>query len=225
MHTSFETGLPDSLAPRPERVVRSNKIAGSERIEIARGAALFEAGDRRRAYQIFAGAICQCVRWPDGRVEIVDFAFPGDFTGLGYLPIHTTSSVAMVDTVAAPLSADKMDVLIANDDELALKLADAGEREFDLLRTKSRTGSLLPPVQKLACYLLAIISLNGTEGRAVALNSDEVSSRYVADLLHIAVDDLAMALLSLRRRGFLDASGKGWRVVDLAGLEALADGA
>lgn len=225
MHMSFDTGKSGTLTPKPERPVRQNKFAGAERIEIARGAALFEAGDRRRTYRIASGATCQCVRWPDGRIEIIDFAFPGDFAGLGYLPIHTTASVAMIDTVAVPVTAEKMDVLIANDDELALKLADAGEREFDLLRTKSRTASLLPPVQKLARYLIAVISLNGSEGRAATINPDDISSCYVADLLHLAVEDLGLALLSLRRRGFLDASGKGWRVVDLAGLEALADGA
>lgn len=225
MHTSFEMGLSDKLRPRPEGPVWASKSAGLDKITIARGSAMFEAGDRRQAYRICSGAICQCVRWPDGRIEVIDFAFPGDFSGLGYLPIHTTSSVAMVDTVAVPVSAEQMDVLFANDDELALKLADAGEREFDLLRSKSRIASLLPPVQKLARYLLAIIAINTTEGRAATLTSDEVSSRHVADILQLAAEDLAMALLSLRRRGFLDVSGNGWRVVDPAGLETLADGA
>ena len=54
------------------------------------------------------------------------------------------------------------------------------------------------------------------------LIADDVSSGYVARQLHMTIDTLAMALLSLRRGGMVEVSHQGLRIVDLTGLEALA---
>jgi CRP-like cAMP-binding protein len=138
------------------------------------------------------------------------------------LPTHTSTAVAMVDTSVNIVTAEELEQLLLSDDRLALRLADAGEREFDDLRAKSLNPSLLPALQRLAHYLLAIASINGAEGRDGMLIADDVSSGYVARQLHMTIDTLAMALLSLRRGGIVEVSCQGLRIVDLVGLEALA---
>lgn len=186
------------------------------------GATLFHPGERRHALRIESGAACQFQRWPDGRVDMFECAFPGDVIGLGYLPDHTSSAVAMVDTVVSVMPTDTLEQRLASDDRLALSLAAAGEREFEFLRAKSVRSALLPPLQKVANYLLAVASIEQSEGRESVLVSDEVASGFVASQLRMSIDTLSMALLSLRRSGIVDLTGNRLKIVDVDRLEAVA---
>ena len=51
-----------------------------------------------------------------------------------------------------------------NDNKLFFKLADAGEREFDYFRHRSLEGDLLPPLERVANFLLAISSIEDFRG-------------------------------------------------------------
>jgi CRP-like cAMP-binding protein len=105
---------------------------------------------------------------------------------------------------------------------LFFKLADAGEREFDYFRNRSLEGDLLPPLERVANYLLAISSIESSEGREATIIADDFSSDFVADQLQISVDTLTTVLLSLQRSGFVDVSDIGLRILDVPGLEKLA---
>ena len=52
--------------------------------------------------------------------------------------------------------------------------------------------------------------------------ADDVSSGFVAEQLQLSIDTLTTVLLSLQRRGLVDVSAKGLRILDVAGLETLA---
>lgn len=202
---------------------RGARRSADREISVTTGASLFQPGEERETLKVERGAVCQFQRWPDGRVDMIEFAFPGDVIGLGYLPGHTSSAVAMVDTVVSVMPTDTLEERLAVDDRLALSLAAAGEREFEFLRAKSLRTALLPPLQKVANYLLAIASIEQSEGRYSVLVSDEVASGFVADQLRMSIDTLSMALLSLRRSGILDLSGNRLTILDVDRLEAIAD--
>ncbi len=206
---------PIALRKSNSEIVRSISI----------GASLFRAGDDRHTYCIESGTIVHFNRRPDGSLEVIEFAFPGDVIGLGYLAQHTSSAVAMVDTVVSTMSTETLDQRLAVDDRLSFRLASAGERDFDYLRAKTRAAPLLLPVQQLANYLLAITSIDHREGREATLITDEVSSGYVADQLSMSIDTLSMALLSLRRSGIVEVSGKRLSIIDIDKLEAIAEAA
>lgn len=199
--------------------------AQCDKKDIALGEHIFNPGEHRHVYQIESGAVSHFQHWPDGRVEVIEFAFPGDTIGLGYLLDHTSSAVAMVDTVVSVMSTDILEQRLAVEDRLAISLANAGEREFEYLRAKSVSKTLLPPLQQLANYLLAIASIEKTEGRDTALIADEITSGFVASQLRMSIDTLSMALLSLRRSGILELSGNRLRIVDVDKLEAVAGAA
>lgn len=209
-----------------QRASDAARVANDERsdreISVQTGAKIFELGDGRKVFQIERGAVCHFQRWSDGRVDVIEFAFPGDIIGLGYLADHTSSAVAMVDTVVRVMPTETLEQRLVVDDRLALSLAAAGEREFEFLRAKSARTALLPPLQKVANYLLAIASIEQSEGRASVLVSDEVASGFVASQLRMSIDTLSMALLSLRRSGILDLSGNRLTIVDVDRLESVA---
>ena len=104
------------------------------------------------------------------------------------------------------------------------KLAEAVDCEFDYLKSRSLTADLLPPIRRLANFLLAIASINVSEGREAVIVTDDVSSGYVAEQLQMSIDTLAMELMRLRQSGLLDVSDKGLRILDTAALETLAAG-
>lgn len=207
--------VPSALAKNDSEIVRSVSI----------GTRLFQPGDQRQVYRIDSGTVVHFNRRPDGSLEVIEFAFPGDIIGLGYLPEHSSFAVAMVDTVVSTMSTETLDQRLAVDDRLSFRLASAGERDFEYLRAKTLAAPLLLPVQQLANYLLAITSIDHREGREATLITDEVSSGYVADQLSMSIDTLAMALLSLRRSGIVEVSGKRLSIVDVDKLEAIAEAA
>ena len=189
---------------------------------LATGAMLFEPGQQRRLYRIENGAICHYVRPVDGEHEIIEFAFPGDIIGLGYSPTHVSTAKAMIETDVSIITDADLDLALQQDNKLFFRLADAGEREFDYFRNRSLEGNLLPPLERVASYLLAVASIEGSEGREATVIADDFSSGFVADQLQISVDTLTTVLLSLQRSGFVDVSDMGLRIRDVPELEKLA---
>jgi CRP/FNR family transcriptional regulator, anaerobic regulatory protein len=189
---------------------------------LATGAILFEPGEQRRLYRVESGAICHYMRPADGEHEIIEFAFAGDIVGLGHSPTHVSTAKAMVESNVSVITDADLDRALQNDSKLFFKLADAGEREFDYFRNRSLEGDLLPPLERVANYLLAISSIESSEGREATIIADDFSSDFVADQLQISVDTLTTVLLSLQRSGFVDVSDIGLRILDVPGLEKLA---
>ena len=222
MQTAYDRVPPGDVAPPSLTAVSTGPVSAETRLRVATGRVLFSPGEKRHLYRVESGAVCHHARWPDGRLEVIEFAFPGDLIGFGYLFAHTSSAVAMVDTVVSTVSDVALSQAMARDSMLGFSLAEAGEREFEFLRMTSRPAVHLPALQALARYLLVISSVNETEGRGGFLALDDVSSDYVARQLHMSSETLSMALLSLARSGLVEMSGNGCCIGDVARLEALA---
>ena len=76
---------------------------------------------------------------------------------------------------------------------------------------------------RVAALLSSISRNNRYEGRDPNLIPDCFSSGFVADLLGLAVDDLADALVELKRRSLVQAEGLALRLTDLPVLEKLIE--
>ncbi|MEQ1576476.1 MAG: Crp/Fnr family transcriptional regulator [Hyphomicrobium sp.] len=189
---------------------------------VAKGKPVFQPGEPRRLYRIESGAVCHFSQWAGARFEIIECAFAGDIIGLGYLSTHSSIATAMADTMVSIVTPEEFEQSLRGDDHLAFRLAGAGEREFDYLRNKSLQAALLPPLQRVAHFLLAIANINGTEGCEGRVIVDDVTSGFVARQLHMTIDTMTMALLSLRQSGLIDVTAKGLHIVDVAGMEAVA---
>ena len=222
----MQTGIEDpsvSLAGRPERTPEQVlEFPGLFRRHVAIGSTLFQPGEPRQLYRIESGAICHYVQSVEGQYEIIEFAFPGDIIGLGRLAKHVTTAKAMVETSVSVITDADLDRALTNDNRLFFRDAEASEREFDYLKNRSLKASRRPPLQRVANFLLAIISINASEGRALLVVTDDISSGYVAEQLQMSIDTLAKALLKLRETGVVDVSDSGLRILDIAALETMA---
>lgn len=188
------------------------------------GAMLFQVGGRRQLYQVERGALCHYINWPDGRHEVIEFAFAGEIVGLGALSEHVSTAQAMVDTRVRPIDEASFAELCRGDDRLELRAASAMDREFDFVRQRARSSAVVTPSQKVARYLSALVSIAVNEGSVQALGAEDTVSGVVADRLGLDIDALSSALLDLKRRGLVDTSKAGNLIVkDCRALEIFGD--
>ena len=190
---------------------------------IIAGATVFRAGEQRRLYRVEHGAICHYVQFAAGAYEVIEFAFPGDIIGLGCLPTHVSTATAMVDTSVCVVTDLDLERALTNDNRLYFRLVEAKEREFDYSRSRSRNAGPLSPLQRVANFLLALASINASEGREPLIVTDDVSTGLVAEQLQMTIETLEAALLSLRRSGLVTVTDSGLRILDVPALETLAD--
>jgi CRP/FNR family transcriptional regulator len=74
---------------------------------------------------------------------------------------------------------------------------------------------------RVAAFLLALSAAAMTEGRDPCVISDSLTCGAAASLLNVDIEKLASALAALEAKGLIERDGKGLRLIDMEGLEAL----
>ena len=121
-------------------------------------------GPKTHLYVVKTGALAVYEpRW-NGHRAIIEFAFPGDLVGLGFLETHTCSARATTETRVQCLPLSAQDRLFANDPRAQARLADAIEREVEFLRESSLRFSQQNPLGRLAAFLLTLSRENEQRG-------------------------------------------------------------
>lgn len=200
--------------------------SGSYR-DLASKEVLFSAGDTKtHIYRVERGVICLYdPRW-NGVKSHVEFVFPGEFAGLGFLESHTLSACAFVDSRVVCLPLGVEGEIAAEDPKAEAKLAEAVEREFEVRRDALSDAGASKPVERLAALLVNLSASNRYEGRDPTLITDSWTCGAIADMLGLSVGDLSEILVDLARRGLIEPDlPRGLRLIDVGTLEAIADGA
>jgi CRP/FNR family transcriptional regulator len=185
---------------------------------------LFSLGDpKTHFYAVQSGALAVYEpRW-NGHRAIIEFAFPGDLVGLGFLQTHTCSARATVETHVHCLPLSAQDHLFADDPRAQARLADAIEREIEFLRESSVRFSQQNPLGRLAAFLLTLSRENEQEGRDPTVLVQPLQCGVVADFLALSVERLGWLLVALERRGLIEPCvPQGLRLADIVALESLA---
>ncbi len=186
---------------------------------------LFSLGDPKTdLYLVESGVVAVYEPRLEGQQAVIEFAFPGDIVGLGFLQTHTSTARASVETVAHCMPFSAQDRLIADDPRAQAKLSDAIEREFEFLRRSSLKFSRENPLGRVAAFLLTLSRQNEQEGRDPAVLTQPLQCGVVADFLALSIDRLGALLIQLNQRGIIEQMPGGLRLTDIAALETLADG-
>ena len=186
---------------------------------------LFRPGDlRTHVFRVESGGICLYEGGQTDRKSVVEFLFPGDFAGLGFLEKHCLSARTLLDTSVTCLTLDEAAEVIRDDPKAKAKLATAIEREFEIRREELRGAGQRQPIERVAALLVTSARTNVQQGRSAELIEGSWRCGVIADLLRLSLEGLKAILLELQRRGFVEATAEGLRLTDIAALEALADG-
>jgi CRP/FNR family transcriptional regulator len=193
---------------------------------LARGEVLFQEGDTRaRIYRVERGALCHYRHLEDGGHEIIEFAFPGDMVGFGNIDSHVSTAQAIAETVVTYVSHEGFDQAAESDGELASRVAAVADREFDYLRERAVNSTRGKPVERVASFLAALSHVSSEEGRDPTLVTDELSSGFVAEHLHMTLDALEGALRELERRGMVRSTAAGLKISNVDALEKFTQAA
>jgi CRP-like cAMP-binding protein len=111
---------------------------------------------------------------------------------------------------------------LAQDAQLAARVAAAADREFDFLRERAAGDRLSPPLSRLASYLLAVSGLEAHERRDGTLLLEPVINTYVAESLQLPLADLSELVGELSRRGAVVDTSAGLVICDRQALEQAA---
>ena len=215
-------------ASRTKKIAKQNTLRGSLASNIKPFAAtepLFSLGDPKTdLYLIESGVVTVYEPRLEGRQAILEFAFPGDIVGLGFLQTHTCTARASVETVAHCVPFSAQDRLVGDDPRSQSGLANAIEREFEFLRRSSIKFSRENPLGRIAAFLLTLSRQNEEEGRDPTLLTQPLQCGVVADFLAPSLDRLGSLLVRLEQRAIIaPCPPYGLRLSDLNALRALVD--
>ena len=216
---SERTAFTTSNEARSSSVVRPMSVKNLAPNEI-----LFQVGDPRAClYRVESGSLAIYEPRLNGSHAVIDFAFPGDLLGLGFLNNQTHTARAMVETKVACLPIASMDSLVAGDPKSEAKLEQAYEREFELRRNSLVEFGRRSPIKRVAAYLLALSQVNKREGRDANIIDASWQCAFVADQLELSLDLLTRILVELEKRGLIESCPSGGlRLKDRDALEDLA---
>jgi CRP/FNR family transcriptional regulator len=193
---------------------------------VAANALLFRAGDpRTHLYRVESGAICLYETRRTDRQAVIEFLFPGDYVGLGFLDKHHLSARAMLDSTVTCMPIDALAEVARSDPRAQAKLAQSVEREFEARRDELCGAAVQRhPIERVAALLVTSARTNVQQGRPAELIKDSWKCGVIADLLQLTLDDLTAILVDLQRRGLIAAAGEDLLLVDIPALDAMADG-
>lgn len=202
---------PAVTAPTPER--------------IASNAFVFKAGDpRTHLYRVESGAVCLYEAGKSDGRSVIEFCFPGDYIGLGFLDRQHLNARTLIETTVTAYPVDALPDLVKGDPRAQAKLALSVEREFEARRDALVNEGRRQPIERVAALLVTSAHTNVQQGRPAEIIQDSWKCGFIADLLQLTLDDLTAILIELQRRGLIAPAGSDLKLTDLPALEAMADG-
>jgi CRP/FNR family transcriptional regulator, anaerobic regulatory protein len=187
---------------------------------------VFTEGDNRSyVYRVETGAISLYKVMPDGRRQILGFAYPGDLIGLGACDEYRFNAQATRPTQLKCLRWASLQSVARHDPELGLRLYEAISLELAaahdmLLSTGQRSAT-----ERVAAFLLAMLRRNERSGRDGAIIDLPMTRADIGDFLGLTIETVSRTFTKLRLHGIIDlAQSARVRVVDRTTLQEIAEG-
>ena len=123
-----------------------------------------EGETKHYVYQVEHGAVCLYRSMPDGHRQIMDFAYPGDFVGLGTSERHMLSGQAIGHARLRCIPVSAIRQLAARDPEFCFRLYEALSAELSAARDLLATVGTRSATERLASFLVALARRNERGG-------------------------------------------------------------
>lgn len=184
--------------PREDHSFADEMLTGPTRVIDAREH-LFCEGDRAaHVYLVEAGHVCIYRMMPDGRRQVIDFAYPGDVIGLGALGTHATNAQATIKTWVRSIPVATLHTVAASDAKLGRKLYEALSQELLAAREHLFTVSQCTASERVATFLLALSRRNGRRGENPAEIVLPMTRNDIADFLGLTIETVSRTFSRFR---------------------------
>ncbi|HEY4644937.1 MAG TPA: helix-turn-helix domain-containing protein [Steroidobacteraceae bacterium] len=195
--------------------------------QLARGAALFHAGDRLSAvYALRSGCVKEVVFSPEGDELVTGFYLPGELLGLSALPDKRfrSSAVAVEPTRSCEIPWRSLAQSMAMSPEIATELialtARAASAAQDIAVSVMRRSAL----SRVAGFLLAVGARRrerGLHGQRFRLG---LRRRDIASYLGLTLETVSRSFSELARRNLIRVRAKQFELLRLGDLQRTALG-
>jgi CRP/FNR family transcriptional regulator, anaerobic regulatory protein len=211
------------LAAHPDETVRGTRAPGQASNSLdqrmayatvrrlrAKEHVFCEGDEREHVFRVEEGVIAVYKTLPDGRRQIIDFAYPGDLIGLGVIGEHVLSAQATVPSKVRCLAAAALERIAETDAGLALKLYKAVCQELAATRSLLVTVGQRSAIERVAAFLISLHRRTAAEGAATINLAMRRSD--IADLLGLTIETVSRTLTKLRCMGVIDLEQGATRV-------------
>jgi len=188
---------------------------------------LFTEGEAKtHVYQVVTGAVCLYKVLPDGRRQVIDFAYGGDLIGLGLGPIEACNAQATVATRVRCLPVAALRTIVRNEPAIAVKICEALTQELSAVRDHLVCVVQRSATERLVTFLLSLSQRNRAKDRDPQTIELPMTRADIGDFLGLTIETVSRTFSKLKACGVLEIDqGTTIRLRDMAELRALADGA
>jgi CRP/FNR family transcriptional regulator len=199
--------------------------AAAAKVLQAREHVFFEGDAKDHVYVVEKGTVCLYKTLPDGRRQIVDFAYPGDLIGLGAPGDHVFSAQAITLTRLRCLPAGLLHDMALHDPQVGMQLYRALSDQLLAARDLLLTVGQRNATERLGALLLALSRRNERMGSDPDRISLPMTRADIADFLSLTIETVSRTFTKLRQSGIIDLVQSSLVVIrDQAALERLAAG-
>jgi len=208
----------ESLLDRRIRTAASRLLQVREHI-------FFDGDPKDRIYKVEKGAVCLYKTLPDGRRQIVDFAYSGDLIGLSTLETHVFSAQAIALTRLRCLPVGLLEEMARNDPRVGVQLYQALSDQLLSAHDLLLTVGQLNATERLAALLMALSRRNERSGVDPTCIALPMTRADIADFLSLTIETVSRTFTKLRQGGLIDLAHSSLVVIcDRRALGRLAVG-
>ena len=188
---------------------------------------LFVEGDpKTHFYQVVTGAVCLYKVLPDGRRQVIDFAYGGDIVSLSLGAIETFNAQATVATRLRCLPVSTLSGLAHRDPFLAMRMCEAMSDELAAVRDHLVSVVQRSATERLVTFLLALSRRNIARNRDARMIELPMTRADIGDFLGLTIETVSRTFTKLKALGLIEINqGTTVRLSDINGLQAMTGSA
>lgn len=162
------------------------------------GAEIYGEGDAATAwYRVQSGVLRTCKLMPDGRRQIEDFLFPGDFFGLETRGEHCFAAEAITSATVVRYSRPRLTAAAASNSRLATRLLDVTLEQLGKVHGRLMLLGRKTAEEKLATFLLEMLD-RSPDTDAIDLT---MSRTDIADYLGLTIETVSRTFSTMKHDG------------------------
>ena len=187
---------------------------------------MFTEGDQRAfVYKILSGAICLYKLLPDGRRQVIGFAYAGDVIGLSMSGCETLNAQATVATRVKCLPIASLLQVADREPTIAHTLYEALSNELSSVRDHLVCVGQRTAMERLATFLLTLSKRNERRGVDPDIIELPMTRTDIGDFLGLTIETVSRTFTKLKSIGLIEIDqGTTIRIIGNEQLKVLADG-
>ena len=194
-----------------------------QKLRLAQNETIFSEGEAvDRAYKIVSGTVRLCKHLPDGRRQIAQFLFPGDYLSFIKLGDHSFSAEAVTDVLVISIPHSQVELLCSRNPELRNRLFGMlSARVRDIQNHLTMVGRQTAK-ERVASFLVMLLQRQGSRNGFVEV---PMSRHDIADYLSLTTETVSRILSLFKSKQIIigHVNSHRFEIKNFTALQALAN--